>query len=81
MVRDVNRNLGFTGDLTISVTDDYCVFNSNAIPNHNFNDGPRSFVNPTQAQVVTYRVPRAPAIASAPTALSLRTATPSSSTE
>ena len=73
MVRDVNRNLGFTGDLTISVTDDHCVFSSNAIPNHDFNDGPRSFVNPAQTQAVTFRVPRTLAMASEPTALSLRT--------
>jgi hypothetical protein len=72
-VRDINRNLGFTGDLVVTVTDDQCAFSTNAIPNHDFNDGARSFVNPTQAQTITYRIPRAPAIAGAPTALSLRT--------
>ena len=72
-VRDINRDLGFTGDLTISVTNNHCVFSANAIPNHDFNDGPRSFVNTAQAQSVTYRVPRAPTITGTSTALSLRT--------
>lgn len=72
-VRDINRNMGFTGDLMITVTDDHCVFSANAIPNHDFNDSARSFVNDTKAQSVTYRVPRAPVMASSTTALSLRT--------
>jgi len=72
-VRDINRNMGFAGDLTITVTDDHCIFSSNAIPNHDFNDGDRSFVNATAAQFITYHVPRAPALAASSTALSLRT--------
>jgi len=71
-VRDVNRNIGFNGALTITVTDDHCAVSANAIPNHNFNDGPGSFVNPTSSQAISYNIPRAPAVRSTPIALSLR---------
>lgn len=71
--RDINRSLTLAGTLTVSVTGTHCVFSSNAIPNHDFNDGARSFVNATSAQSSTYQVPRSPAAATAPTALSLRT--------
>ncbi len=72
-VTDVNRNMGFGGDLRVTITDDHCVFRSNAIPNHDFNDGDHSFVTATTTQSVTYQVPRTPVVAGAPTALSLRT--------
>ena len=72
-VQDINRNMGFTGELTVTVTQSHCEFNSNAIPNHDFNDGTRSFVNATKAQTMSYSVPRVPVIAGSITALSLRT--------
>ena len=72
MVGDVNRSISFTGELAITITDDHCVFASNAIPNHDFNDGDRNFVNATRAQSASYRVPRSPTAATTSTALSLR---------
>jgi hypothetical protein len=72
MVRDVNRSMSFTGELAITITDDHCVFASNAIPNHDFNDGDRTFVTAPRAQSSSYRVPRSPTAAASPTALSLR---------
>ena len=72
MVGDVNRSMSFTGELAITITDDHCVFASNAIPNHDFNDGDRNFVNATRAQSASYRVPRSPTAATTSTALSLR---------
>jgi len=71
-VRDVNRDIGFNATLTITVTDNHCVISSNAIPNHDFNDGLGSFVNSTSTQAISYNIPRAPAIRSDPIALSLR---------
>ena len=71
MVRDVNRSMNFTGKLSVTVTDDHCVFSSNAIPNHDFNDGDRTFVNTARAQTSTYRVPRSPRVAGSATSLSL----------
>jgi hypothetical protein len=72
-VQDINRSMGFTGDLNVTVTQSHCEFSSNAIPNHDFNDGTRSFVNATKAQTISYSVPRAPVVAGSTTALSLRT--------
>lgn len=71
--RDINRSLDFSGMLTVSVTAAHCVFSSNAIPNHDFNDGARTFVSALSAQSSTFEVPRAPAAAASTTALSLRT--------
>ena len=71
-VLDVNRNIGFHGDITITVTDNHCVVRTNAIPNHDFNDGLSSFVNPTSSQADSYNIPRTPTFRSAPLALSLR---------
>ncbi len=37
-VVDVQRGLSFAGDLIITVEDGKCIFETNAIPNHDFND-------------------------------------------
>ena len=47
---DVNNNLEFAGDLQIEVAGGTCAFNTNAIPNHDFNDGARSFPNDVSEQ-------------------------------
>jgi hypothetical protein len=55
-VMDVQSGVSFAGDLTISLTGGTCVFETNAIPNHNFNDG-GSFATPTSAQNDRYEMP------------------------
>ena len=68
---DVNNDLLFEGDLAISVVDDKCVFTTNLIPNHSFNDGATAFPNPVAIQTDVYSVSAAPTAAASSTALSL----------
>lgn len=68
---DVNNQKDFKGSLSISVANGKCVFNTNAIPNHDFNDGERSFPNQVSEQDDTFEVTTNPTKANAVTALSL----------
>jgi arylsulfatase A-like enzyme len=68
---DVGRQLVFNGSLEITVTDDLCIFNANAIPNHDFNDGGQSFPNPVSEQDDQFEISRSPTIAIQKTDLSL----------
>ncbi|MBU1436810.1 MAG: YHYH protein [Gammaproteobacteria bacterium] len=72
-VKDVLNNTEFDGALTVAVSGDKCQFHSNAIPNHHFNDGDRSFPNKVSAQDDHYEVPRNPQPAATVTGLSLQT--------
>lgn len=72
-VTDVNNRVDFKGDLNISVANGKCVFKTNAIPNHNFNDGSRSFPNNVSEQNDSFEVTTTPAKASSVTPLSLQT--------
>ena len=69
---DVNNDVLFEGDLVISVVDNKCVFTTNLIPNHAFNDGAQSFANTVSPQDAVYSIPVAPAFASSITPLSLQ---------
>lgn len=69
-VMDAQTAEAFSGDLSISVSGDDCVFETNAIPNHDFNVG-GSFATPVSAQSATYRVSTSPAFAASTTALEL----------
>jgi len=71
-VKDVNENTDYTGRLAILLDNGLCVFKTNAIPNHDFNDGGRTFRNPVSAQNVTYTIPQSPHISNHTTSLSLR---------
>lgn len=42
-VTDVNRSIGFMGEFEVTVENNQCVFESNDIPNHDFNDGNAQF--------------------------------------
>jgi len=68
---DVGNNERFTGELTISVSGDECVFNSNAIPNHDFNDGGNTFRHQVEVQDSEYRITANPSFANQPVALRL----------
>ena len=71
-VKDVLNNSDFSGALTVSVSDTKCLFQTNAIPHHHFNDGERSFPNKVSAQDDHYELPRQPAMAATVTPLSLQ---------
>jgi len=68
---DIKNNEVFTGALTISAEENECVIKSNAIPNHNFNDGRSNFRNPVKPQNSEYRITTNPAITALPTPLAL----------
>lgn len=70
-VLDVNRDIEFNGDLRISADTDTCSFQTNGIPNHDFNDGERSFPNDVSDQDSLFTIPASPSFASENTQLSL----------
>ena len=61
-VMDVQRGAAFAGALSISVSGGKCLFATNAIPNHDFNDG-GSFAHTVSAQDVRYEVTATPTFA------------------
>ena len=70
---DVNNNTAFNGSLLIEVSGNQCSFTTNAIPNHDFNDGNNSFPNTVAAQNDVYTVTTNPVAANSTTPLSLNT--------
>ena len=68
---DVATNENYNGDLKITLLDQQCVFTTNAIPNHDFNDGTRRFPNSVAEQADEYRIPLSPQLATATMPLSL----------
>lgn len=71
-VNDVNRGIVFNGDLTITQIGNKCVFNTNAIPNHDFNDGGNAFPNNVSEQNDQFEITTSPEIASEVSEISLR---------
>jgi hypothetical protein len=69
-VKDVQRGLSFDGDLTITVVGGKCVFATNAIPNHDFNDG-GNFATPVSAQNARYEISVMAVAAATPTPLEM----------
>ena len=69
-VMDVQRGTSFAGDLTITLSGGTCMFETNAIPSHDFNDG-GSFATVVSAQNVSYEMTATPAIAGVATELIL----------
>lgn len=72
-VYDINEIIAYQGAFTISLSDDKCVFTTNAIPNHDFNDGARRFPNQVSPQNDQFEVTAKPQFANETTALSLQT--------
>lgn len=70
-VTDVINSSVFSGSLRIEIDGAMCTFSSNAIPNHDFNDGTRTFPNDVSEQVNVYTIPTIPELAVTPTELSL----------
>lgn len=71
-VSDVQRNVNYMGDVTISLNGNKCEFNVNEIPNHDFNETGR-FATQAAEQSGNYEVERNPTAESNSTALSLST--------
>lgn len=71
-VNDVNVGTVFYGDLVISQLGDKCIFKTNAIPNHDFNDGGRAFPNPVSAQNDVFEITTSPTISMTATPISLQ---------
>ncbi len=72
-VLDLGRSIVFNGALSIAVANEKCIFNTNAIPNHDFNDGAQAFPNEVSAQNDRYEVTTTPEAAASTTPLSLQT--------
>jgi len=71
-VNDVNNAIVFYGDLSISQVGDKCIFQTNAIPNHDFNDGGSAFPNNVSEQNDLFEITTSPAIAIQTTEISLQ---------
>ena len=70
-VQDVKNSTNFEGELVISVSNGKCVFNSNSIPNHDFQDGSANFFTVPSEVNETLETTTSPTNASTTTALSL----------
>jgi arylsulfatase A-like enzyme len=70
-VLDVNNSTVFNGELMISLSGDQCIFQTNNIPNHDFNDGAQSFPNNVSAQNNSFTISANPTHAASTTAVSL----------
>ena len=68
----MNNGAVFYGDLTISGVGDKCIFATNAIPNHDFNDGGNAFPNNVSEQNDLFEITVNPTIASQVTPISLQ---------
>lgn len=70
-VSDVNNGTIFYGDLVISQIGDKCIFKTNAIPNHDFNDGGNAFPNDVSEQNDQFEITISPTNANEATPISL----------
>lgn len=70
-VQDVKKGILFSGSLDISVDGAECVFTTNNIPNHNFNDSTASFATNVAAVSAEFRTAIAPVFADSTTSLTL----------
>ncbi|WP_197485230.1 MULTISPECIES: YHYH protein [unclassified Vibrio] len=70
-VNDIQRNLLFAGDVTITSNGSECSLKANAIPNHDFNDQSASFATDVAEQSKEYLFDIFPSKADTPSALSL----------
>ena len=70
-VTDIQNDTPFEGMLTIEVSNGKCVFNSNMIPNHDFNDATANFFSVAQEQISSLEITSTPTFATTTTALAL----------
>ena len=72
-VFDVQNSTIFKGDLTISLVGNKCIFTTNNIPNHDFNDGDQAFPNNVSAQDNRFEISAEPTNTSSATDITLNT--------
>lgn len=70
-VADVNNGTNFEGSMTVSTSGSECVFSTNSIPNHDFNDGSASFATDVAEVDKTYNITANPTATGSDTALTL----------
>jgi arylsulfatase A-like enzyme len=71
-VNDINNARVFYGNLVISNVGNKCLFKTNAIPNHDFNDGGNAFPNNVSEQNDFFEITVSPTIAAQSTSISLQ---------
>ena len=71
-VNDINNGVVFHGELVITKIGEKCVFNTNAIPNHDFNDGGSAFPNDVSEQSDQFEITISPTKANQVTPISLQ---------
>ena len=67
--KDILRDVDFQASLETRTTGNTCTLSSNSIPNHDFNDGDRSFANAVGTVDKTYSFPTVPTLAMTTTPL------------
>lgn len=77
-VLDLQNQLVFNADVSITATDSECTFSSNSVPNHHFNDESAAFAGGAEGATITatdavFTVTRMPQIADSPTPLTQET--------
>jgi len=70
-VLDVFEDVGFSGSLNVSENLNSCVFTTSSIPNHNFNDGVRNFVNVAAVVNQVFEVTKTPTAAASTSELQI----------
>lgn len=68
-VKDIQNDTDFNGAFDIEVSDGKCVFTSNTIPNHDFNDATAHFADVVEEQTAVFSVTATPSMASSTTAI------------
>ena len=71
-VMDIQRDTAFTGGFTVELTGTSCVFTSNAIPNHDFNDSSAQFADNVAESTLSFTLPQNPTQGEAATDISLQ---------
>ncbi|QRN93328.1 YHYH protein [Archangium violaceum] len=69
--KDVRRGARFKGSLTIAEAQYKCVFETNSIPNHNFNDGNQEFANQVKKVTEVFEITTRPRVEPRNTPLSI----------
>jgi hypothetical protein len=73
-VKDVGNNLNFYGSLNIKTENGKCIFTTNAIPNHSFNNSTiPAFATDVSTQNDTFSITQSPTFAAGTTTISLTT--------
>lgn len=72
-VMDEKRGLDFEGEVEISESGTNCLFETNGIPNHDFNDSSAAFATDVSEQNNNYSISASPAMANNSTPLALGT--------